>query len=898
MRGRILCAIGVAIAFAAMSGSASALITAVTGEVHQGAPPASVAINQHQHLDTGAGNGAHAFNEEQDHTTTSAITLDVCTSPTSPFVTCAVPKAGRIDGADDLSPGVIPAGTCIDSHLIHADAPGTGTVVYGARTGNPATRVDFATTILGVVLVSSNLSATDADPGLAPAVTYGTLDATRGLELSDTTDEIQVTSNATRVEIRFTVSGTADYDQIRVITLGDANTCPGQASELTLSPRTAENEVNTEHCVTATVKNQTGGPAAGVPVRFDVEGASETDAQPPDEDGSDTTDASGEAEHCYTGPETVGSDTIHAYADNDRDNTEDVPTDPSADATKLWGPAEANSVVVEPPVAENPVDTEHCVTATVRDIFGNPIPDERVRFVVTGTADRSGADETDDGGVAEFCYSSTTAGLDVITAHHDEENQGTQDPGELFGVATKLWTPGDPASVVLEPKLAENKVQEQHCVRATVRDAFGNLVPNAQVRFVVTGVNSANGSDATDGGGQAEFCYTGGTQAGPDDILAFADNDGDTEQDAGEPFDTAAKIWLPLEPAFLTLTPEEDENVVGDQHCLQAAVTDVFFNPNPNEPVRFVVTGTVQKQATVRTNSGGIAEFCYTSTAVGQDAIHAWADSVEENNQEDPGEPSDDATKTWHPGEPASVTLTPKTATNEVNTEHCVKAEVRDQFGNPTPEETIVFDVEGASEGDAPNDEDGSDQTDEFGNAQHCYTGPDLPGTDTITAFADFVDGGNGTRDPEEPQDTAEKTWVFPESTPGCEITITEGGWIETFTGSRGTFGGNAKVIEGTDPLGGPTTIETGQLQYHDHGVDLNFHSAEIVAIVCDEDGRADIFGMGTVNGALPVAFRNRVRDAGEPGRDDTYQLITNAYASGPEDNPLRGGNIQVHQRR
>lgn len=909
MRGRILLAIAVAIACVGVAGSAMALITSASGEVHQGPAPASVAINQHQHDDdTGPSAGAHAFNEEQDHTTTSPIALDVCTTLSSSFVTCLDPRTGLIDRPDRLSPGTIPAGTCIDSHMIHADAPGNQlNTVYGSMQGQ-ATEVRFASPILGVILLSPSLSLSDADPGLAPAVTYGTADATRGLELvpAGTMDAIQIVGGD-RVRIQFTVTSALDYDQIRVITMGDPAACPGQAKQLTLTPDAAINEVDTEHCVTATVKNTTGGPAAGVVVRFDVEGASEEASQAPI-DASRTTGADGTATLCYQGPQTVGSDDIHAYADNDRDNVQDVPTDPADDATKTWAPAEANRVELTPKADENPVGTEHCVQATVEDAFGNPIPNERVRFVVTGTGDRSGADQTDELGVAEFCYSSQTSGLDVITAHHDEENQGERDLGEPFDVAGKLWAPGDPATLVLEPKVAENRVQEQHCVQATVRDAFGNLVPDARVRFIVTGVNMHNGANTTDEGGQAEFCYTGGTQAGPDDILAYADNDGDDTQDAGEPADTATKLWLPLEPAFLTLTPKEDENVVGDEHCVQAAVTDIFLNPNPDEPVRFVVTRdtTVREQATVRTDRGGIAEFCYTSTTVGQDAIHAWADSVEEDDEQDPGEPFDDATKTWYPDDPAVVVLTPEADTNEVGTEHCVKAEVRDQFGNPTPNETIVFDVEGASEGDSPPDEDGSDQTDEFGNAQLCYTGPDLPGADTIVAFADFdrddsgPDRPNGTREDDEPRDTAEKTWIFPASTPGCEITITEGGWIETFTGSKGTFGGNAKVAEEIGPLGQVSSVESGELEYHDHdpALDLNFHSVEIVAIVCGADGRADIYGLGRVEEGVPVTFRVRVRDSDEPGRGDTYQLLTNAYVSGPEDNPLLGGNIQVHQQR
>ncbi len=52
----------------------------------------------------------------------------------------------------------------------------------------------------------------------------------------------------------------------------------------------------------------------------------------------------------------------------------------------------------------------------------------------------------------------------------------------------------------------------------------------------------------------------------------------------------------------------------------------------------------------------------------------------------------------------------------------------------------------------------------------------------------------------------------------------------------------------------------------------------------------ASIYGTGRVNGVGAVDFRVRVSDRGEPGSapgPDTYQIITAAYASGPEENPL-----------
>ena len=60
--------------------------------------------------------------------------------------------------------------------------------------------------------------------------------------------------------------------------------------------------------------------------------------------------------------------------------------------------------------------------------------------------------------------------------------------------------------------------------------------------------------------------------------------------------------------------------------------------------------------------------------------IHAYADT-DEDEMQDPEEPFDDATKLWQPGDPFTLALTPKTSENEVGTDHCVKAEVKDAFG-------------------------------------------------------------------------------------------------------------------------------------------------------------------------------------------------------------------------
>jgi protocatechuate 3,4-dioxygenase beta subunit len=648
---------------------------------------------------------------------------------------------------------------------------------------------------------------------------------------------------------------------------------PGPPATLTLEPAADTNTAGTEHCVTATVRDALGTPVPGVTVRFSVTGANSAS-------GVDTTDASGKAEFCYTGT-AAGLDAIHAFADTNNDGDQDA-TEPFGDAAKTWGPAAPATLTLDPPADTNTVGTPHTVTATVRDAFANPVPGVTVRFSVTGANSASGSDTTDANGEANFTYTGTTTGLDAIHAFADTNNDGDQDATEPFGDAAKTWTPGAPATLTLEPLADENTAGEEHCVTATVRDAFGNPVPGVTVRFSVTGANTASGSETTNGSGQAEFCYTGQT-AGEDAITAFADTNDDGDQDLGEPAGAATKTWTPGAPATVTVEPAADTNTAGEEHCVTATVRDAFGNRVPGVTVRFSVTGANSASGSDTTDANGEATFCYTGTTAGQDAITAFADTNDDGDQ-DLGEPAGAATKTWTPGAPATLTLEPAADTNSVGEEHCVTATVRDAFGNRVPGVRVRFSVTPAT---FPSPSSGSDVTDANGEATFCYTAA-LPGEDVITAFADTNDDGD--QDLGEPAGVATKTWTPPPSTEFCEVKITEGGWIIAINGDRASFGGNAKV----DADGNVQ----GQQQYQDHGPadPRNVHSIELLATTCSDDlTTATIFGTATKNGSGMFFFRIDVIDNGEPGTDDSYGIMmSDLYVSGQKQ--LQGGNVQIHK--
>lgn len=103
------------------------------------------------------------------------------------------------------------------------------------------------------------------------------------------------------------------------------------------------------------------------------------------------------------------------------------------------------NLTLTPPTGTDTVGTQHCVTATVTDAFGDPVSGVQVYFSVptapaTHASPASGSATTDSLGEATFCYSASLPGADAIHAFADSNGNGTEDVGEPTGDATELWT--------------------------------------------------------------------------------------------------------------------------------------------------------------------------------------------------------------------------------------------------------------------------------------------------------------------------------------------------------------------------------------------------------------------------------------------------------------------------
>ena len=146
-----------------------------------------------------------------------------------------------------------------------------------------------------------------------------------------------------------------------------------------------------------------------------------------------------------TAPTTVGSYSCTITAVT----TPGGPTSAVENVNVEVTPAEPATLVLKPATATNVVDAQHCVTATVKDKFGNVTPGITVDFSVAPTTfhtPSSGSAVTDASGDAQFCYTSALPGSDVISAFADTDGSGAKNGSEPSDTAAKTWVlPGSTA---------------------------------------------------------------------------------------------------------------------------------------------------------------------------------------------------------------------------------------------------------------------------------------------------------------------------------------------------------------------------------------------------------------------------------------------------------------------
>jgi uncharacterized repeat protein (TIGR01451 family) len=159
--------------------------------------------------------------------------------------------------------------------------------------------------------------------------------------------------------------------------------------------------------------------------------------------------------HTLSGPLPFG---VHSYGFSDFDSYG------YPGGLSLSEVAIVTSVTLAPKTASNPINTQHCVTATVRDQNDNPVPDIRVDFGVSGVNAATGFAFTNASGEAQFCYTGTNVGDDIIT--------GTV--GTLSDTAMKTWS----SEAAIEADLSVTKTDSPDPVKRGKRLTYTVTVSN------------------------------------------------------------------------------------------------------------------------------------------------------------------------------------------------------------------------------------------------------------------------------------------------------------------------------------------------------------------------------------------------------------------------------------
>ncbi|HEX2039215.1 MAG TPA: Ig-like domain-containing protein [Acidimicrobiales bacterium] len=147
----------------------------------------------------------------------------------------------------------------------------------------------------------------------------------------------------------------------------------------------------------------------------------------------------------------------------------------------------------------------------VYDQYGNPMPNTDVVVNVNGVHTRTATIRTGSWGYASYSYTGSTIGADVVRFSVG---------GLALAAVGVLWQPGTTStSVVVSPSAQNVDVGSYATVTATVRDAYGNPVPNVSVRFTRSFANPGQATVATNADGEARHTYRCSTQ-GVDDIEA------------------------------------------------------------------------------------------------------------------------------------------------------------------------------------------------------------------------------------------------------------------------------------------------------------------------------------------------------------------------------------------
>jgi prepilin-type N-terminal cleavage/methylation domain-containing protein/prepilin-type processing-associated H-X9-DG protein len=121
-------------------------------------------------------------------------------------------RPGRVGSPGYLSPTTLPAGTVVDSYIVHYDPPGTDGTTQNVK-------LAFGARIVGAICLTGHLRSSDPVLG-APGTAYDQIQSARGMEIGDEVIELSSDMKVFTVN-RFIVTGV--MEEARIITESGAS---------------------------------------------------------------------------------------------------------------------------------------------------------------------------------------------------------------------------------------------------------------------------------------------------------------------------------------------------------------------------------------------------------------------------------------------------------------------------------------------------------------------------------------------------------------------------------------------------------------------------------------------------------------------------------------------------
>ncbi len=436
--------------------------------------------------------------------------------------------------------------------------------------------------------------------GAGIAVTWKTTDGS----LANTTSTTDGFGAASMVLTSSTVAGAvtveaaagAANDKAVVTFTAGAPAAGSNGLTLVATPASIVADGTSTSTLTAVVKDANGNPVgAGIAVTWKTTDGSLANT-------TSMTDASGAASMVLTSSEKIGAVTVEALAG--------VAHASVALAFTARPPAPGNAglkLVATPSAIEADGSSTSTLTAMVKDAKGNSVgADVAVTWTTTEGTLASTTSMTDAFGAASMVLtSSKVAGAVTVEAV----------AGAARDTATVIFTEGPPATITLvpTPDSIEAGGVSTSTLRATVKDAYGNLLSGVTVNWTTSAGSLDNTSSTTNASGIATAVLTSATETGRAVVDASV---GTLTASTGVDFFTGPPGIIKV-----TASPGKITADGSSRATVSAALTDGHLNPvGAGVTITWDVvsnkagaTGTLSRVSST-TDANGIATVDLTST--------------------------------------------------------------------------------------------------------------------------------------------------------------------------------------------------------------------------------------------------------------------------------------------